>query len=88
MANRSPCSEGNFALDGLVEFDMHGKTVGVIGTASATGHLLGFALQKLRGSLRRIPATDAVFSKDFGNAHETCRRHNCRICGFERGRSR
>ena len=24
--------EGNFALDGLVGFDMHGKTVGVIGT--------------------------------------------------------
>src|SRR5213080_2946596 len=30
--------------------------------------------------LRRIPATDAVFSKDFANAHETCRRHNCRVC--------
>ena len=29
-------------------------------------HLLGFALQKLRGSLRLIPATDAVFSKDSG----------------------
>src|SRR5262245_64728494 len=24
--------EGNFALDGLVGFDMHGKTVGVIGS--------------------------------------------------------
>ena len=24
--------EGNFALDGLVGFDMHGKTVGLIGT--------------------------------------------------------
>ena len=24
--------EGNFALDGLVGFDMHGKTVGIIGT--------------------------------------------------------
>jgi D-lactate dehydrogenase len=32
---------------------------------SATGHLLGFALQKLRGSLRRIPATVAVSSKTF-----------------------
>jgi hypothetical protein len=28
--------------------------------ASTTGHLLDFALQKLRGSLRLIPATDAV----------------------------
>jgi len=27
--------------------------------------LLGFALQKLHGSLRFIPATDAVFSKGF-----------------------
>jgi hypothetical protein len=26
---------------------------------------LNFALQKLRGSLRLIPATDAVFSKGF-----------------------
>ena len=24
--------EGNFALDGLLGFDMHGKTVGIIGT--------------------------------------------------------
>jgi hypothetical protein len=30
-----------------------------------TEHLLGFALQKLRGSLRPIPATEAVFSKGF-----------------------
>src|SRR6266536_1777991 len=29
--------------------------------------------------LRRIPATAAVFSKDFVNAYETCRRHNCRL---------
>ena len=36
--------------------------------------------------LRRIPATDAVFSKDFVNAQETCCRHNCCVCGFERGR--
>jgi hypothetical protein len=28
--------------------------------ASTTGHLLDFALQKLRGNLRLIPATDAV----------------------------
>ena len=29
------------------------------------GKFLDFALQKLRGSLRRIPATEAVFSKGF-----------------------
>ena len=53
-----------------------------------TVHLLGFALQKLRGSLRRIPAMHAVFSKDLVNAYETCRRRNCRICGFEPARYR
>jgi hypothetical protein len=31
---------------------------------SMTWPALGFALEKLRGSLRLIPATDAVFSKD------------------------
>jgi hypothetical protein len=30
-----------------------------------TRQVLGFALQKLRGSLRPIPSTDAVFSKGF-----------------------
>jgi len=30
-----------------------------------TERLLAFALQKLRGSLRLIAATDAVFSKGF-----------------------
>src|SRR5215831_21341479 len=38
--------EGNFALDGLVGFDMHGKTVGVVGTgqigAVVTQILTGF----------------------------------------------
>jgi hypothetical protein len=33
--------------------------------APKTGHPLSFALQKLRGSLRHIPATEAVFSKGF-----------------------
>src|SRR4030095_5402702 len=68
---------------GFIESLRASKTAASAG--NATGHLLAFALQKLRGSLRRIPATDAVFSKDFVNAHETCRRHNCRICGCERG---
>jgi D-lactate dehydrogenase len=39
--------EGNFALDGLVGFDMHGKTVGVIGTGQigtvVTQLLTGFS---------------------------------------------
>jgi len=36
--------EGNFSLDGLMGFDMHGKTVGVIGTGrigTAAAHILG-----------------------------------------------
>jgi len=31
----------------------------------AAGQVLGFALQKLRGSLRLIPSTHPVFSKGF-----------------------
>jgi len=38
--------EGNFALDGLLGFDMHGRTVGIIGTgkigAATTKIMLGF----------------------------------------------
>jgi hypothetical protein len=41
------------------------KTVSeVIPSFATTRRLLGFALEKLRGSLRPIPARDAVFSKD------------------------
>jgi hypothetical protein len=36
---------------------------GMASAVAATKRLLGFALQKLRGSLRGIPAMDAVFSK-------------------------
>ena len=41
--------EGNFALDGLVGFDMHGKTVGIIGTGNigsvVAQILIGFGCQ-------------------------------------------
>jgi len=33
--------EGNFSLDGLVGFDMHGRTIGVIGTGKIGAVLLG-----------------------------------------------
>lgn len=33
--------EGNFSLDGLVGFDMHGRTVGVVGTGKIGSVLLG-----------------------------------------------
>jgi D-lactate dehydrogenase len=43
--------EGNFAIDGLLGFDMHGKTVGVVGTgkigAVAAGILKGFGCEVL-----------------------------------------
>jgi D-lactate dehydrogenase len=43
--------EGNFALDGLLGFDVHGKTVGVIGTGkigTAVAHILtGFGCRTL-----------------------------------------
>jgi len=43
--------EGNFAIDGLLGFDMHGKTVGVVGTgkigAIAAGILKGFGCEIL-----------------------------------------
>jgi len=37
--------EGNFAIDGLVGFDLHGKTVGIIGTGKI-GFLVASALMK------------------------------------------
>jgi D-lactate dehydrogenase len=43
--------EGNFAIDGLLGFDMHGKTVGIVGTGkigAVTGRILaGFGCQVL-----------------------------------------
>jgi D-lactate dehydrogenase len=48
--------EGNFALDGLVGFDMHGKTVGLIGT----GQIGSVAAQILTGFGCPILAFDPV----------------------------
>ena len=39
--------EGNFALDGLIGFDMHGKTAGVIGTGGI-GAVVARILARLR----------------------------------------
>ncbi len=52
LRNRS----GNFVLDGLTGFDMHGKTVGVIGT----GKIGQCAINILRGFGCRILAVDKV----------------------------
>ena len=48
--------EGNFALDGLLGFDMHGKTVGVVGTGR-----IGQVLCRLLGGFGcRILAYDVL----------------------------
>ena len=39
--------EGNFALDGLLGFDLHGKTVGVVGTGKIGG-LVARTMRRLR----------------------------------------
>ena len=54
--------EGNFALDGLLGFDMHGKTVGVIGTGQI-GTVVAANSHRIRLSdfgLRSISKCDAV----------------------------
>ena len=65
--------EGNFALDGLVGFDMHGKTVGVIGT----GQIGTVVAQILTGF-----GCPTVAFDPFPNA--TCRSIGVRYVGVER----
>jgi D-lactate dehydrogenase len=54
--------EGNFSLDGLLGFTMHGKTVGIVGTGKiglATAKILkGFGCQLLAFDPFRVPAFD------------------------------
>ena len=54
--------EGNFALDGLVGFDLHGKTVGIVGTgtigALAVGAFAGLGCRVLAFDPRENP--DAI----------------------------
>lgn len=52
--------EGNFALDGLLGFDLHGKTVGVIGT----GHIGLIFADIMHGLGCRIVASDPTPSPD------------------------
>lgn len=58
--------EGNFSLEGLVGFDLHGKTVGVIGT----GKIGKAFIRIMKGFGCHILATDPnpdlVFSKEMG----------------------
>jgi D-lactate dehydrogenase len=64
--------EGNFALDGLLGFDIHGKTVGIIGT----GKIGTVVSQILTGFGCRILAVDPF-------PNETCRSLGARYVTFD-----
>ena len=57
--------EGNFALDGLLGFDLHGRTVGIIGTGKI-GRIAG---QILHGFGCRILAYDLYPNEEFGDRY-------------------
>ncbi|MBI3830853.1 MAG: 2-hydroxyacid dehydrogenase [Planctomycetes bacterium] len=56
--------EGNFALDGLLGFDMHGRTAGIVGTgkigAVVAEILKGFGCRLLAFDMFRNPACEAL----------------------------
>ncbi|WP_075216303.1 2-hydroxyacid dehydrogenase [Mongoliimonas terrestris] len=56
--------EGNFALDGLIGFDLHGKTAGVVGTgkigALVAGILQGFGCRVIAHDAYLNPACEAA----------------------------
>jgi D-lactate dehydrogenase len=58
--------EHNFALNGLIGFDLHGKTAGIIGT----GKIGRIAAQILRGFGTRVLAHDPFPVADWAAAHE------------------
>lgn len=55
--------EGNFSLDGLLGFDLHGKTAGVVGTGAIGSVLVkilhGFGCSILAHDVRRNPEVEA-----------------------------
>ncbi len=53
--------DSNFSINGLIGFDMHGKTAGIVGT----GKIGKAAIQILRGFGMRILAYDVYPDKDF-----------------------
>ena len=59
--------EGNFSLDGLLGFDLHGRTVGIIGTGKIgviVGQILkGFGCQLLAYDVYRNPECEALGAK-------------------------
>jgi D-lactate dehydrogenase len=59
--------EGNFALDGLLGFDLNGKTVGVVGT----GRIGAIAAKILAGFGCRVLLNDVVQNPDLASAGAT-----------------
>ena len=57
--------EGNFALNGLIGFDLHGRTVGIIGTGKI-GRIAG---QILHGFGCRVLAYDLNPNREFGEKY-------------------
>ncbi|MBW4543032.1 MAG: 2-hydroxyacid dehydrogenase [Symplocastrum torsivum CPER-KK1] len=59
--------EGNFSLDGLLGFDLHGRTVGIVGTGKIgvlVGQILkGFGCQLLAYDVHQNPECEALGAK-------------------------
>ncbi len=59
--------EGNFSLDGLLGFDLHGRTVGIVGTgqigALVAGIMTGFGCRVLGYDLRPNPDCEKIGMK-------------------------
>lgn len=70
--------DGNFSLNGLMGFDMHGKTIGIIGT----GKIARILIRLLKGFGMRILAYDLY------PGHEVCRRRMYFLCFVRRTVSR
>lgn len=58
--------ENNFTLSGLLGFDMHGKTAGVVGT----GKIGKVAIEILRGFGMKVMAFDVYPDKEFAQKHQ------------------
>jgi len=92
--------EGNFSLDGLVGFDMHGKTVGVIGTGKigkALIHILrGFGCQVIAYDVapneimaRELNFTymtmdEVLIQSDIISLHMPFNKNNCHLMNEEK----
>src|SRR3546814_14291989 len=72
--------EGNFALDGLLGFDLHGKTAGIVGT----GQIGLIAARILAGFGCRLLGHDP-FPRDAGRALGKIGRGSCRERGWQYG---